>query len=279
MLSYLHEFHAGNFADVQKHVTLMLVLTMMQGKASGIACFDTHAGSALYDLEGDRARKTAEAEQGVQRIWRMRDQLRLPDWQAWFSVLDAVNEGGNQLNRYPGSPAWFTHCLRRQDTLTAFELHSMESSRLARWAQQQRLRVLPQDGLKGLLGQLPPPQPRLAVLVDPSYELKEDYGRVADTLARAWQRCRHGVFLVWYPILTGGGHRVLLDRIAAGPVRKVWQQEVHLENPPERGMTGSGMLVGNPPWGLDERLAAMLDAVSGNEGLNISRQQAWLVPE
>jgi 23S rRNA (adenine2030-N6)-methyltransferase len=279
MLSYLHEYHAGNFADVHKHAAQMLVLTMMQAKPSAIAGFDTHAGIARYDLDADRARKTAEADTGIRRIWQRRDQLSEPDWQPILRELKRHNGGSDALCYYPGSPAWFHSQQRPQDSLTAFELHSGESSRLQQWARARPVSVLAEDGLKGLLDHLPPRAPRLLVLMDPSYELREDYRRVANTLVRAWQKCRHGVFLVWYPQLTTDLHGQLTERLASSGVRKIWHSEVRLNQPPQRGMTGSGMLVVNPPWGFGDRLGAMLSQVSTPESLDIRHHQDWLVPE
>ena len=278
MLSYLHAFHAGNFADVQKHAALTLALSMMQAKPSGIACFDTHAGSAVYDLDSERARKTAEADTGVQRLWQLRENLQSSDWQPVTDLLARLNAGDGRLTTYPGSPFWFRQFLRADDTLTTFELHPSESEQLAGWA-GQKVRVLREDGLQGLLGQLPPKQPRLLVLIDPSYEIKADYAAVAKTLQKAWQKCRHGVYLIWYPVLTSGLEQLLTDALRAGPVRKILRSEIHLNQPPEWGMTGSGMLVVNPPWGFDERLGAMMDDVSGVAGLNVRHELGWLVPE
>lgn len=279
MLSYLHEYHAGNFADVHKHTSLLLALSMMQAKPAGIAGFDSHAGSAIYDLGGERARKTGEADAGIQRVWRLRERLASPDWQPLLEGLRELSPGQGPLSRYPGSPAWFSALQRPQDTLTTFELHSGESSRLRDWAADQRVTVLEGDGLQGLLRHLPPAAPRLLVLVDPSYELKEDYQRVARTLSGAWKKCRHGVFLIWYPILTSGLHRTLTQHLTGSGVNRIWRSELMLNQPPERGMTGSAMVVVNPPWGFAERLAAMLADVSGPDGLDCRHQQGWLVPE
>lgn len=279
MLSYLHAFHAGNFADVQKHAALTLALAMMQAKHTPIACFDTHAGSAMYDLTSDRARKTAEADGGVQRLWAMRRKLASPDWLPMLEVLERYNGSGGTLARYPGSPAWFAEFARPGDSVTAFELHPTEGRVLETWAGEAGVRVLQQDGMVGLLRQLPPPQPRLLTLIDPSYEIKDDYQQVADTLVRAWKKCRHGVYLIWYPILTSGLEQRLVSELARGEVRKVLRHEVRLEKPPERGMVGSGMLVVNPPWGFEQRLTAMMDDVQSDAGLGLSQSQSWLVPE
>lgn len=279
MLSYLHAFHAGNFADVQKHSALTLAVSMMQAKPSGIAFMDTHAGSAMYDLESERARKTAEADQGVQRVWAARERLRSPDWQPLLDLLAEHNPGPGTLRYYPGSPAWFRRFLRPDDSLTAFELHPSEGNQLENWASEQRVRVVRSDGLNGLLKQLPPRQPRLLVLIDPSYEIKSEYADVAGVLEKAWQKCRHGVFLVWYPILTSGLQQGLIESVRQGGLRKVLRSEVYLRHPPERGMVGSGMLVVNPPWGFDERLAAMIGDIDDKDCLGLSHQLDWLVPE
>ena len=279
MLSYLHAFHAGNFADVQKHAALTLALAMMQAKKTPIACFDTHAGSAVYDLTGERARKTAEADTGVQRLWRLRNSLSSPDWQPMLEVLASENPGNSELETYPGSPAWLAGFARDADTVTAFELHPTEGQQLAGWARDAGVRVVQQDGLKGLLQKLPPPQPRLLTLIDPSYEIKSDYTSVAETLTKAWKKCRHGVYLVWYPILTNGLQEQLVSALKGGEVRKVLRSEVMLDTPPERGMVGSGMLVVNPPWGFEQRFAAMMDELQGENGLGWSSSITWLVPE
>ena len=279
MLSYLHAFHAGNFADVQKHAALTLALSMMQSKSSAIAGFDTHAGSAIYDLTSERARKTAEADSGVQKLWASRNDLVSEDWQPVMKVLSRFNAGDGRLTVYPGSPAWFRQFLRPGDSLTAFELHPTESGQLAGWAAEQGVRVMHEDGLKGLLRRLPPSQPRLMVLIDPSYEIKSEYSDVAETLLKAWQKCRHGVYLVWYPVLTSGLHPTLKQAVKDGGLRKVWCSEVHLKTPPERGMTGSGLLVVNPPWGFDDRFSAMIEDIAGESALGLSHEHSWLVPE
>ncbi|PSF06066.1 23S rRNA (adenine(2030)-N(6))-methyltransferase RlmJ [Marinobacter fuscus] len=282
MLSYLHAFHAGNFADVQKHAALALVLTMMHAKKTAIACFDTHAGSAIYDLESERARKTAEADEGVRKLWPLRSQLAASDWAPFIEVIADANQGRapKTLQVYPGSPAWFAAFSRPGDSVTAFELHPSEEQQLARWGQQAGIRVRHEDGLKGLLKSLPPPQPRLLALIDPSYEVKSDYESVAQALTKAWKKCRHGVFLVWYPILTSGLEQRLLSALKSeAAVRKTLRNEVRLQAPPERGMMGSGMLVVNPPWGFEQRMAAMMEDLQGAERLGLNHTLDWLVPE
>lgn len=280
MLSYLHAFHAGNFADVHKHASLVLAIRMMQAKASGIACFDTHAGSAHYDLTGERALKTGEAKSGIHRVWSHRNQLPGDDWQAFLTELAGSGAEVDHLTLYPGSPRWFHRYLREQDTLTAFELHPTEAGNLAQWAVgRARIQVIHEDGLNGMLQRLPPAQSRLLVLVDPSYEVKSEYEEVARTLARAWQKCRHGVYLIWYPILAGRPDETLKQCLRESPVRKVLCSEIKRRQTPERGMSGSGMLVVNPPWGWGDRLTDMMQAIAGEDCLDMTPDVGWLVPE
>lgn len=284
MLSYLHAFHAGNFADIQKHAALVLAIRMMQAKPSGIACFDTHSGSAVYDLGGERALKTGEATRGVRRVWDYRKHLQSEDWRVMIDALTPGVDGHDRLGHYPGSPHWINRYLRHQDSLTAFELHPAEGEALSRWATgRSRVRTLQEDGLKGLLSRLPPRQPKLLVLTDPSYEVKTEYEDVAKALAKAWLKCRHGVFLIWYPILAGtadeSGHVRLKRAISGGPVRKVLCNEIALNEAPGRGMSGAGMLVVNPPWGFEERLSAMMAEISAPACLGITSTMRWLVPE
>lgn len=279
MLSYLHAFHAGNFADVQKHTALYLALKLMKAKASPISCFDTHAGSALYDLSSPQALKTGEARGGVQALWPHRNHLQAPDWPGFWSCVEDLNPGATDLRFYPGSPAWMRYLTGPDDALTGFELHPNENARLVSWADQHGLQVRKEDGLRGLLRSLPPRTPRLLGLIDPSYEIRKDYREVGETLVKAWRKCRHGVYLVWYPILPDRPHRELLDIVQSSPVHKVLQSELILRTVPARGMLGSGMLVVNPPWGLQERLDAMLCEAGEDRFLAADHRQAWLVPE
>ena len=164
MLSYLHGFHAGNFADVQKHSALWLIQSMMHSKASPIACFDSHAGSGDYDLTDERARKTREAEGGIQKLWKHQPTLlNHPDWCGFLArlreALGGIERSESPLTRYPGSPQWLACGLRSEDRLTAFELHPTEQSVLKDWAatwKENRVNVVTGDGFKGVVEALPP---------------------------------------------------------------------------------------------------------------------------
>lgn len=279
MLSYLHAFHAGNFADVQKHGALCLITSMMQAKSSSITSFDTHAGSALYDLGDARAQKTGEAERGIQAIWPRRQALSSDDWSHYLRILSGLNPVTSRLNVYPGSPTWLESLKRPDDRVVLYELHPTEQARLTDWAARRDVTVRCANGLTGLLRSLPPKTPRLLVVIDPSYEIMTDYQTVASALVSAWQRCRHGVFLIWYPILPGNPAKVLLEGLKNSPVTKVLRSELRLASPPARGMSGSGLLVINPPWGFGERFERMMGEAGGDALLNARHQLDWWVPE
>ncbi|ROU02128.1 23S rRNA (adenine(2030)-N(6))-methyltransferase RlmJ [Marinobacter sp. R17] len=278
MLSYLHAFHAGNFADVQKHLGLFLALKMMQAKPSGIACFDTHAGSARYDLASERPRKTGEADSGIQSLWQHRNRLQDAEWSAFWDTLGLAGDE-KRVRFYPGSPAWLDALAREQDSVTAFELHSGESSLLQDWAREHQARVIAGDGFRGLLAALPPQAPRLFTLIDPPYEVKDDYMTTAETVIKAWKRCRHGVYLVWYPLLPEARHEAMIRRLQDSPVQKVLQCHYELDERPARGMYGSGLLMVNPPWGWGDRLQSMLEEVAASGAIAARQRVTWAVPE
>jgi 23S rRNA (adenine2030-N6)-methyltransferase len=263
MLSYQHAYHAGNFADVHKHLTLHAVIGHLLRKASPITFVDTHAGRGLYSLDASETQRLGEYRDGVQPLWEARHALAdEPLLQSWLEAIAGIQLDALRLERYPGSPWWLGQRLRRDDRLQLFELHPGEHEHLARQQLPANVRRLHADGLAGLLAGLPPATPRLCVLIDPSYERKAEYAEVAESVLAAMRKVRHAVVLVWYPLLPAARHDELLERLREGGLRKIWRSELTLREPGEqRGMYGSGMLVINPPWGLDEALIATMARV------------------
>ena len=200
MLAYRHAFHAGNHADVLKHIVLMLVLRHMNAKPKAYRYVDTHAGAGGYSLEGRYAQKKGEFERGIGRLWTRTD---LPEIVADYVELVRRFNPDGVLAQYPGSPAMAQMLLRPQDQLRAFELHPTEQKIL-----RSTLAATPEaiaydgDGFTGLKSQLPPSSRRAAVLIDPSYEGNADYARVVSTLREGLERFAAGVFMVWYPQVT-----------------------------------------------------------------------------
>lgn len=278
MLSYRHGFHAGNHADVLKHSVLVFLLDYLSRKEKPWQFVDTHAGAARYDLCSDWARKHAEHDAGIARLW-LRDDLP-PLLAAYVEHVRRLNPDGN-LRHYPGSPQLAWQCARRDDRLRLFELHPTESQVLASNFEASGSRVLikPQNGYAGLIAVLPPPSRRGLVLIDPSYEEKADYARVIDVLKEALKRFATGIYMVWYPLLQrpeAHGFTAALEHMAQAQGID-WLDAslcVHAPSPDGFGMHGSGVFVVNPPWTLPQALKpalSYLEAVLGRSDGATSR--------
>lgn len=258
MLAYRHAFHAGNHADVLKHIVLVQVLRYMNGKDKPYRFVDTHAGAGGYSLEGRYAQKKGEYEQGIGRLWGRDD---LPEAVAdYVERVRAFNPGG-ALEQYPGSPAIAHMLLRPTDQMRLFELHPTEHRILESYLGSQRgVEVRHADGFDGLKGQLPPSTRRGVVLIDPSYEGNGDYGRVVATLRDAVQRFAEGVYLVWYPQVQKVEAAELPRRLEALAPKGWLHARLTVAKPDAMGfgLAGSGMFVLNPPYTLHDTLAGVL---------------------
>jgi 23S rRNA (adenine2030-N6)-methyltransferase len=258
VLAYRHAFHAGNHADVLKHLVLMLVFEHLNTKDKGWRYVDTHAGAGGYSLEGRYAQKKAEYVQGIARLW---DRADLPEPVArYVELVRRFNPQGG-LEQYPGSPAIAQMSMRPQDELRLFELHPTDHRILASYLGTHRhVQVAQADGFDGLKSALPPPTRRGAVLIDPPYEGDRDYGRVVSTLREALQRFADGTYLVWIPQVTKVQAAELPRRIEA-LAPKGWlhaRLTVARPNAIGFGLAGSSMLVVNPPYTLHDTLAGLL---------------------
>lgn len=281
MLSYQHAYHAGNFADVHKHLTLSAVIDYLLRKSSPVTFVDTHAGRGLYPLDASETRRLGEYRGGVLPLWEARQALAgEPLLQSWLEAIADLQDDDRRLVRYPGSPWWLGRRLRRDDRLQLFELHPGEHEHLVLQRLPANVRRFHADGLAGLLAGLPPATPRLCVLIDPSYERRAEYGEVAESVLAAMRKVRHAVMLVWYPLLPAARHDELLEHLRDGRLRKIWRSELRLREPGEQhGMYGSGMLVVNPPWGLDEQLAGAMARVAPLLGGACRYHADWWVGE
>lgn len=260
MLSYRHTYHAGNHADLLKHLVLRQVLDYVGQKDAPFMYLDTHAGAGQYRLDSDFALKNREFDHGVQRLWDQADDSRLPsELLAYLQMLRAFNGGSEQLTRYPGSPAVAASVLRPYDRMVLCELHNREVELLQTYAKpDRRMRVCHEDGVQTMLSLLPPPERRAVVMLDPSYEIKNDYKDLPDRLFKAWKKFSQGVFLIWYPLLPGQPGERMCDAICRSGIRHVQQFELQPFARSEPGMAGSGMLVINPPWLLMEQMQRSL---------------------
>jgi 23S rRNA (adenine2030-N6)-methyltransferase len=249
MLSYRHSFHAGNFADVLKHIILIKILEYLGKKDKPFCCIDTHAGPGEYALDEGYALKNREFENGIGKLWQCDD---FPD-----SVANYVNfikkfNNTDELIRYPGSPLIIKQCLRNKDRLFLYELHSTEIELLnAAVTRDRRIKVFHADGLKNVLGLLPPNEHRGMILIDPSYEIKSDYNLVIETLIQMHKRFATGTYALWYPVVERSRNKHLEKAIKNSGIKNVQLFELGIKTDThEHGMTASGMIVVNPPWTL-----------------------------
>jgi len=258
-LSYRHGFHAGNHADVLKHIVLVMLLRILTRKEKPVVVIDTHAGAGMYSLEQGFAVRNAEFRNGIALLWERND---LPEPVAdYVSQVRAVNADG-VLRVYPGSPRIALDVLRPQDRLRLFELHSTEGQILAEQFAQagRRVMVTAGDGFAGLKAVLPPPSRRGLVLIDPSYELASDYRSVVTALRDGMQRFATGTYAVWYPLLQRRESIQLPDNLrrAAGADWLDIALQVRAPSPEGLGLHGSGMFIVNPPWTCAEQMRVIM---------------------
>ncbi|NRB05806.1 MAG: 23S rRNA (adenine(2030)-N(6))-methyltransferase RlmJ [Rhodobacteraceae bacterium] len=244
MLSYQHIYHAGNLADVQKHALLAWMLAYLTRKDKPLSYIETHAGRALYDLASDAAVKTGEAAHGIRALRPL-----LPPDHPYAKAL-ALTEAAEGPMAYPGSPLIATHLLRAGDTIHLAELHPAEHRALC--TALPRAHVHLRDGFDTAHALVPPTPRRGLMLIDPSYEIKDDFKTIPGHL-RKWHRAWNvGVICVWYPILRSGAHKDMCKAFARD-FPDALNHQIHFT--PARdghGMTGSGLFVINPPFGLAE---------------------------
>ena len=259
MLSYRHAFHAGNHADVLKHSVLIALLRYLGQKDKAFWVIDTHAGAGAYALDSAQAGKLGEYRQGIGRLW---ERAELPPLLAdYVDQVRKLNPDG-RLQHYPGSPFFSWWNLREQDRLRLFELHSRDVRLLGDNFQTAGRQVIvsPTDGFAGLKALLPPPPRRALVLIDPSYEEKQDYERVIQALRDALTRFAGGTYMLWYPQLTRLEAHELPQRLKRLPVAAWLHVALRVCTPAKDGfgMHGSGLFILNPPWTLHDALADTL---------------------
>lgn len=263
-MNYRHAFHAGNFADVTKHVILVRILSYMMGKDAAFRVIDTHAGVGLYDLKGDKAERTGEWREGIGRLFAR----GLPEpAQAlvapYVAAIKAQNPDG-ELRYYPGSPFITRAMLRPQDRLTALELHPQDAESLREnFAGDIQARVTQLDGWAAMGTHLPPKERRGLVLVDPPFEEKGEFARMAQSLAKAHRRWPGGTYAFWYPIKEPGEVEIYAKALKSLSIPKILRLELTIRAPstPPR-LHGTGMVVVNPPYVLEDEMKIILPALA-----------------
>lgn len=257
MLSYLHGFHAGNHADMLKHVVLLGILARLTVKDAPLRYIETHAGAGGYDLRAPEAQKNREHETGIAKLWPRRDPPARAA--ALLELVERYNGGRAALERYPGSPWLALATLRAGDSAYLFELHPTEHRTLSQaFAGRRNVTVLKQDGLEGCIGLVPPPERRGLVLIDPAYERRDEFDRVLAMLPALIARWPNGVYAVWYPLLRKPEARAFVRQLRALEMPRPFQVELQVAPAGSFGLFGSGLVIANLPYGLDAQLKTLM---------------------
>ncbi len=277
MFSYRHAFHAGSHADILKHLTLIHLVEYLQEKPGALTIIDTHAGAGIYSLKDGFAAVSKEAEGGIFKLLKFIEagHPTSESVKKYLELVQAENVEG-ELTTYPGSPFILARLLRPQDRLKLFELHPKEIDilrhNIRELKQAKQIDVYAEDSFARLKGLLPPPSRRGLVLIDPSYEDKQDYRYLEVAVEEALQRFATGCYAIWYPILSRRESAGLPDRLKkiAGSHKRSWlHTELRVENAPgERRLQASGMFIINPPWTLEKYLADALPSLTKALGID-----------
>jgi len=264
-MNYRHIYHAGNRCDVVKHSVLTLILAHLRAKDKGFAVIDTHAGIGLYDLADARAVKTDEAALGIKSLLSAPPLPALADY---YDVLRKVNPlwngtGIENFRVYPGSPLLAFHMLRPQDRLVVCELHPEDAEALRIHSPNDaRMQIHRRDGYEALMAFLPPPEKRGLVLIDPPYERGDEYDALVKRVHEAHARWPTGIYMLWYPVKDRPALWKFHDTLAATGISKILCAEfIYEEETRADRLNGSGLIIINPPWKLDEQLADLFPAL------------------
>lgn len=259
-MNYRHAFHAGNFADVVKHLILTRILAYLALKPAAYRVLDTHAGVGLYDLRGEKASKTGEWQEGIKRLF---DRPLTGEAAAlaapYVDLVRSFNPDGG-LRYYPGSPFVTRRLLREQDRLFALELHPRDILALKEnFAGDIQVRVTELDAWAALGTHLPPKEKRGLVLIDPPFEEPDEYGRIVRALEKAHKRFPTGVYALWYPIKDPRDIERFVADLKTTGIPKILRLELTIRPPstPPR-LHGTGMIVVNPPYTLESEMATLL---------------------
>lgn len=263
-MNYRHGFHAGNFADVLKHVVLMRILTHLNGKATPYRVVDTHAGAGRYDLGSEEALRTHEWKDGVARIDRSplapAVEALLKPWRDAVSGARALHGA----DAYPGSPWLCRHAMRPDDRLIAAELHEHTHKKLVQAiGRDPRCKALAIDGWNALRGNVPPKERRGLVLIDPPFEEKDEFATLESEVIAAHRKWPTGIYALWYPVKDRLAVENLLSAITAAGIGRLLRLEIDVDRPEAAGgLSATGMLVVNPPWMLAQDARILLPALT-----------------
>jgi 23S rRNA (adenine2030-N6)-methyltransferase len=280
-MNYRHHYHAGNFADVMKHILLVGLLEGMARKEAGYCYIDTHAGLGLYDLSQSPAQKTNEFKTGISRLSNL---AGAPEWVTSYMAAVKVLQDERHRGWYPGSPWLAHHWLRPQDRAALIELHPEDAADLRRNAAGWRnCAVHERDAYEALLALIPPKEKRGLVLIDPPYEEeRQDFAQLVELLLRAYTKWPTGVFALWYPIKERGMINRFFRRLTDSGIPKILACELCvMPDDNSLGLNGTGMIIVNPPWPFADKAQECLDWLKPqlSEHSHAKTQVKWLSGE
>lgn len=254
MYSYLHRYHAGNFADIHKHIILLAVLAALQKKDTPFCVLDAYAGEGIYDLQNAESQKNQEYQSGFGKIQRALD---APGFvQELLTIAHSYSQNHCERLIYPGSPAIINAKLRTQDQAIFIENHPAAYIQLKKhFGSKSQTHIHKRDAIESINALLPFKEKRGLIFIDPSYEIKEEYQTIIDTVQRAYSKFPQGIYMIWYPLLPAGRHTLLCTELKQ-KFQDIWQHEWVPMPTKERteGLYGSGIMIINSPWNLDQTL-------------------------
>jgi 23S rRNA (adenine2030-N6)-methyltransferase len=285
-MNYRHAYHAGNFADVIKHAVVTRIVEYLKRKEPAFRVIDTHAGKGRYDLAGTEASRTDEWRAGIGRLMAANLPASAGDLlKPYLDVVRGENPvgdagAGERLAVYPGSPLIVRRLLRRQDRLSAIELHPEDADALAAlFAGDHQVRVIRLDGWLALGAHLPPKENRGLVLVDPPFEKEGEFDRMVDGLTKAHRRFPGGVYALWYPVKNRREVEGFIKAIRETGIRRVMRIEMTVgKSSAGQRLDGCGMVVVNPPYTFGEDMQILLPALTGilEEGSGGRSAMDWI---
>jgi len=262
-VNYRHAFHAGNFADVMKHITLTRLIDYLKLKPAAFRVIDTHAGIGRYSLTGEEAKRNPEWMAGIGKLLK----AELPDKakaliRPYLDVVEDLNPNGT-LARYPGSPLIARKLFRPQDRLSALELHPADYRKLRDLFESDvQVRVTELDGWLALNAYVPPKEKRGLVLVDPPFEEPGEFARLVEGVAKAHKKWATGLYALWYPIKDPREINAFVADLKATGIPKMLRAELTIGPPVAGTLYGSGLILINPPFTLEGELQSILPALA-----------------
>lgn len=279
-MNYRHIYHAGNFADVVKHIILMQVINRFKLKETPFFVLDTHAGTGLYNLSSEQAQKTKEADAGILSL--LNSDIKNPQISEYLNLVRSFNKNGN-LEVYPGSPAITANMIRAQDRFMACELHPTDyhtlSNNWRKWP--NKVKAVLTDGYVALKASIPPKERRGIVLIDPPFEDREEFAKLASQIRKAVKKWNNGTYVIWFPIKKHLPVEKFYEEITAINAPKTLLVECWVaDKDADKSLNGAGVIIINTPYQLDEIMEEMSAELvshicpSGTDGLVVK----WLVP-